>query len=70
MPNMKKKMSKRVSCRQRYKVEKKVRQHLKKKKEGSEKEPEQTQDKGSWHPQQPSLQRRHSQGGSAAAADA
>ncbi|XP_065303065.1 guanine nucleotide-binding protein-like 3 homolog isoform X1 [Dermacentor albipictus] len=39
MPNMKNKMSKRVSCRQRYKVEKKVRQHLKKKKKEAKKNP-------------------------------
>lgn len=36
---MKNKMSKRVSCRQRYKVEKKVRQHLKKKKKEAKKNP-------------------------------
>ncbi|XP_077496404.1 nucleostemin 1 [Amblyomma americanum] len=39
MPNMKKKQSKRVSCRQRYKVEKKVRQHLKKKRREAKKNP-------------------------------
>ncbi|KAL3227496.1 hypothetical protein MRX96_004198 [Rhipicephalus microplus] len=39
MPNMKNKMSKRVSCRQRYKVEKKVRQHLKKKRREAKKNP-------------------------------
>ncbi|XP_064486485.1 guanine nucleotide-binding protein-like 3 homolog [Ornithodoros turicata] len=38
MPNINKKQSKRVSCRQRYKVQKKVRQHLKKKRREAKKE--------------------------------
>ncbi|CAN8007125.1 unnamed protein product [Ixodes pacificus] len=39
MPKISKKQSKRVPCRQRYKVEKKVRQHLKKKRREAKKNP-------------------------------